>query len=150
MVCESSKTVINEYLTGETDKETNEEDKIYSPVLSSELEGSCESSAPVELQVAAHASISNESGQTRDNSRASNHNLRNTKYQRDKRHQYSPSHADAIAYFNFSMKMGQEMCKANYNPDMAMDGEKMQAIISKKWAVHPEGQRKMEEFSKNK
>ena len=30
--------------------------------------------------------------------------------------------------------MGQEMCKAN--PDM--DGEKMQAIISKKWAVLPE------------
>jgi len=32
------------------------------------------------------------------------------------------------------MKMGQEMCKVN--PDM--DGEKMQAIISKKWAVLPE------------
>ena len=76
VVCESSKTVINEYLTGETDKETNEEDKIYSPVLSSELEGSCESSAPVELQVAAQTSISNESGRTRDNSKASNHNLR--------------------------------------------------------------------------
>ena len=134
VVCESSTTVITEYLTGETDKETDEEDKIYSPVLSSELEGSCESSAPVELQVAAHASISNESGWTRDNSKASNHNLRNTKYQRDKRQQYSPSHADAIVYFNFSLKMGQEMCKAN--PDM--EGEKMQAIISKKWAVLPE------------
>ena len=136
VVCESSTTVINEGLTGETDKETNEEDKIYSPALSSELEGSCESSALVELQVAAHASISNESGWTRDNSKASTHNLRNTKYQQDKRQQYSPSHADAIAYFNFSMKMGQEMCKAN--PDM--DGEKMQAIISKKWpwAVLPE------------